>query len=59
LTVNGGAGAQITDMQRAISREQTYVWVLLLALVGLALNGIFVALERRALFWQLEQTEVV
>lgn len=59
LTVNGGVGGEIVDMQRQFFVKQTYAWVLLLALLGLALNAVFVAIERRVLFWQLSQTEVV
>lgn len=51
LTSNGGVGTQIIDMQRQFLVKQTYAWVLLLALLGLALNWLFVAIERRVLFW--------
>jgi len=57
LTSNGGVGTQIADMQHQFFVKQTYAWVLLLALLGLALNGIFVAVERRVLFWHAQSVD--
>jgi ABC-type nitrate/sulfonate/bicarbonate transport system permease component len=51
LASSGGVGAALVDMQHQFFVKQTYAWVLLLALLGLALNGIFTFIERRVTFW--------
>jgi ABC-type nitrate/sulfonate/bicarbonate transport system permease component len=57
LTSNGGVGTEIADMQHQFFVKQTYAWVLLLALLGLALNWIFISIERRLLFWHTQKVD--
>lgn len=52
LAGEGGLGFLILDMQRSFLIRQMYAWLVILAVLGLVLNGIFAALERRALHWQ-------
>ncbi len=52
LAGQGGLGFLILDMQRSFLIRQMYAWLVILAVLGLALNGIFATLERRALHWQ-------
>ncbi|PZW44759.1 NitT/TauT family transport system permease protein [Humitalea rosea] len=52
LTGQGGLGFLILDMQRSFLIRQMYAWLVILAVVGLALNGLFLFVERRALHWQ-------
>ncbi|MCC7282113.1 MAG: ABC transporter permease [Acetobacteraceae bacterium] len=55
LAGTGGVGFLILDMQRSFRVRQMYAWIVILALVGLVLNSLFVALERRLLGWQHAQ----
>ncbi len=52
LTGQGGLGFLILDMQRSFLIRQMYAWVVILAVLGLALNSLFLFAERRALHWQ-------
>ncbi|MBP0492295.1 ABC transporter permease [Roseomonas indoligenes] len=52
LTGQGGLGFLILDMQRSFLIRQMYAWLVILALVGLALNALFGWAESRALHWQ-------
>lgn len=52
LTGQGGLGFLILDMQRSFLIRQMYAWLVILALVGLALNALFALAEARALHWQ-------
>jgi ABC-type nitrate/sulfonate/bicarbonate transport system permease component len=52
LTGQGGLGFLILDMQRSFLIRQMYAWVVILAVLGLALNALFLAAERHALHWQ-------
>lgn len=47
----GGLGFLIIDMQRAFRVRQMYAWIVILAVVGYLLNLLFLAAERRFLFW--------
>lgn len=47
----GGIGYLIVDMQRSFRVADMYAWSLLLALLGFALNEVFVAVERRLIHW--------
>lgn len=47
----GGIGYLIVDMQRSFRIPDMYAWSLILATLGLALNEIFVAAERRLIHW--------
>jgi ABC-type nitrate/sulfonate/bicarbonate transport system permease component len=52
LAGTGGVGFLILDMQRSFRVRQMYAWIVILAVVGLLLNSLFVALERFLLRWQ-------
>jgi ABC-type nitrate/sulfonate/bicarbonate transport system permease component len=52
LAGTGGVGFLILDMQRAFRVRQMYAWIVILAVVGLLLNSLFLALERFLLHWQ-------
>jgi ABC-type nitrate/sulfonate/bicarbonate transport system permease component len=51
LAGTGGLGYLIVDMQRSFRIVDMYAWLVLLALLGYALNAVFVALERRFAVW--------
>jgi ABC-type nitrate/sulfonate/bicarbonate transport system permease component len=51
LAGTGGLGYLIVDMQRSFRIVDMYAWLVLLALLGYALNAVFVALERRFVVW--------
>jgi len=53
LTGQGGLGFLILDMQRSFMIRQMYAWLVILAVVGLALNALFALAEARALHWQM------
>lgn len=52
LSGQGGLGFLILDMQRSFQVRAMYAWLIILAVVGLALNTLFLLAERRALHWQ-------
>lgn len=52
LAGEGGLGFLILDMQRSFRVRDMYAWLVILAVLGLALNWLFVLAERRALHWQ-------
>lgn len=52
LAGQGGLGFLILDMQRSFLVRQMYAWLVILAVLGLALNALFLMAERRALHWQ-------
>lgn len=47
----GGIGYLIIDLQRSFRIVDMYAWVVILAVLGYALNEVFVAIERRAIHW--------
>ncbi len=47
----GGIGFLIVDMQRSFRIPDMYAWSLILAVLGYALNEVFVLVERRLIFW--------
>lgn len=53
LAGTGGLGYLIIDMQRTFRVQQMYAWVVILAVLGYALNFIFLRLEQRAIHWSL------
>jgi ABC-type nitrate/sulfonate/bicarbonate transport system permease component len=55
LAGQGGVGFLILDMQRSFRVRQMYAWIVILAVVGLVLNSLFLALERSLLHWQHAQ----
>ncbi|MGQ2996239.1 MULTISPECIES: ABC transporter permease [Variovorax] len=52
LAGENGVGFLILDMQRAFQIQKMYAWLVVLALLGLLLNGAFEWAERRALPWR-------
>ncbi len=51
LAGTGGLGYLILDMQRTFRVKEMYAWVVILAVLGYALNAIFLEVERRAIRW--------
>ena len=47
----GGIGYLIIDLQRSFRIVDMYAWVVILALLGYALNEVFLRIERRAIHW--------
>ena len=47
----GGLGYLIIDMQRSFRVHNMYAWLVILAVLGYALNALFVKLEHRATHW--------
>lgn len=52
----GGIGYLIIDLQRSFRIVDMYAWVVILAVLGYALNEVFVAIERRAIHWSGSRT---
>jgi ABC-type nitrate/sulfonate/bicarbonate transport system permease component len=48
---SGGLGFLIVDMQRSFKVLDMYAWVVILAMLGLILNALFVAIEKRVVHW--------
>lgn len=51
LASSGGIGAAMADSQQQFHVRETYGWLIVLALLGLAVSGCFNWLERRLVFW--------
>ncbi|HEX7249173.1 MAG TPA: ABC transporter permease [Burkholderiales bacterium] len=51
LAGTGGLGYLILDMQRTFRVKEMYAWLVILAVLGYALNGVFLKVERRAIRW--------
>lgn len=51
LAGTGGLGFLVIDMQRTFRVVDMYAWIIILAVYGYALNGIFLAIERRVVHW--------
>ena len=51
LAGTGGLGYLILDMQRRFQVKEMYAWLVILAVLGYALNAIFLEVERRAIRW--------
>jgi ABC-type nitrate/sulfonate/bicarbonate transport system permease component len=49
----GGMGFLILDLQRSFKIRQMYAWLIILAVVGLALMALLAAVEQRVLHWCL------
>ena len=47
----GGVGYLIIDMQRSFRVQNMYAWIVILALLGYALNALFLKLEHGATHW--------
>jgi ABC-type nitrate/sulfonate/bicarbonate transport system permease component len=57
LSGQGGIGYVLMDNQQQFRVRETYGWVVVLALFGLALNGCFTWLERRLIFWHAPSSQ--
>lgn len=53
----GGVGYLILDMQRSFRVPEMYAWTVILAVLGWALNALFVRLEGRVTHWSLATRE--
>lgn len=51
LAATGGIGSALLDSQQQFHVRETYAWLIVLALLGLALSGCFDWIERRTMFW--------
>lgn len=51
LAGTGGLGYLVIDMQRMFRVVDMYAWLVILAVFGYCLNGLFVLVERRLLRW--------
>jgi ABC-type nitrate/sulfonate/bicarbonate transport system permease component len=57
LAGTGGLGYVVIDMQRSFRVQEMYAWIVILAVLGYALNAVFVTLERRVIHWALARPE--
>jgi ABC-type nitrate/sulfonate/bicarbonate transport system permease component len=57
LAGTGGVGYLILDMQRSFRVPEMYAWIVILAVLGWALNDLFLRLERRFTPWSLASRE--
>jgi ABC-type nitrate/sulfonate/bicarbonate transport system permease component len=53
----GGIGFLVIDMQRSFRSADMYAWIVILAVLGFALNALFVRMERRLIHWSYSKTE--
>src|SRR4029077_3923182 len=54
LAGTGGLGFLIVDMQRSFKVLDMYAWLVILAVLGFALNATFVRIEHWAIYWVVE-----
>jgi ABC-type nitrate/sulfonate/bicarbonate transport system permease component len=57
LAGTGGLGFLILDMQRTFRVQQMYAWLVILAVLGYALNSIFLRLEHRIIHWAVARSD--
>jgi ABC-type nitrate/sulfonate/bicarbonate transport system permease component len=57
LAGTGGLGFLIIDMQRSFRVQDMYAWIVILAVLGYALNAVFLKLEKRVIHWALVRPE--
>ena len=57
LAGNGGLGYLIIDMQRSFRVQDMYAWIVILAVLGYALNALFLKVEQHAIHWALAQPD--
>lgn len=53
----GGVGYLIIDMQRTFRVQHMYAWIVILAVLGYALNAAFLKFEHRLIHWAHARTE--
>jgi ABC-type nitrate/sulfonate/bicarbonate transport system permease component len=56
LAGTGGVGYLIIDMQRSFQVAKMYAWILILAVLGFALNYLFLQLERKMIPWTITRS---
>jgi ABC-type nitrate/sulfonate/bicarbonate transport system permease component len=57
LAGNGGLGYLIIDMQRSFRVQDMYAWIVILALLGYALNALFLRIEKHFIHWALARPD--
>jgi ABC-type nitrate/sulfonate/bicarbonate transport system permease component len=57
LAGTGGLGYLIIDMQRSFRVRDMYAWIVILAVLGYALNAAFLVLEQRVIHWALARPD--
>ena len=57
MAATGGIGFLVIDMQRSFRSADMYAWIVILAVLGYALNALFVRLERRLIHWSYSRAE--
>mgnify|MGYP003704649653 CR=1 FL=1 len=57
MSGTGGVGYLIIDMQRTFRVQHMYAWIVILAVLGYALNGAFLKVEHRLIHWAHARTE--
>jgi ABC-type nitrate/sulfonate/bicarbonate transport system permease component len=57
LAGTGGLGYLIIDMQRSFRVQHMYAWIVILAVLGYALNALFLKLEQRVIHWALARPD--
>ena len=55
LTGAHGLGAHIVDLQRLFRVQEMYAWIVVLAMLGLALVGCFTWIEAKLIFWNAKR----
>jgi ABC-type nitrate/sulfonate/bicarbonate transport system permease component len=57
LSGTGGLGDAILSAQRSFLVKESYGWLVIVSLLGLALTGLFNILEKRLVFWVAPQAQ--
>ncbi len=57
LAGTGGLGYLIIDMQRSFRVRDMYAWIVILAVLGYALNAVFLVIEKRVIHWALARPD--
>ena len=57
LAGTGGLGFIIIYMQRSFRVQHMYAWIVILAVLGYALNAAFLKLEQRIIHWALDRPD--
>lgn len=57
LAGTGGLGYLIIDMQRSFRVRDMYAWIVILAVLGYALNAVFLMVEQRLIHWALARPD--
>jgi ABC-type nitrate/sulfonate/bicarbonate transport system permease component len=57
LAGTGGLGYLIIDMQRSFLVRDMYAWIVILAVLGYALNAVFLVIEKRFIHWALARPD--